>query len=141
MTGDNINLVNLNLNLNLDLTRQGDRRHSGRKPLAQMRRQFLNVSLVQAQFPAICRFDRFKPMKYKHNIHIRKGWWWPARTVSERRVKTKLAGFASIALAMALGIVMAIAHHIAAPTFGAGNARWPTRLAHKFKAFCVIDQS
>ena len=56
-------------------------------------------------------------------------------------VKPKLAGFAGIALAMALGIVMAIADHSAAPAFGAGNARRPTRLAHKLKAFCVIDQS
>ena len=56
-------------------------------------------------------------------------------------VKPKLAAFAGIALAMALRIVMAVAHHSAATAFGAGNARRPTGLAHKLKAFCVIDQS
>ncbi len=24
---------------------------------------------------AICRLDRFKPMKYRHRIQTRNGWW------------------------------------------------------------------
>jgi hypothetical protein len=36
---------------------------------------------------AICWFDTFKPMTYRHNSQIRSGWWWPARTVPVRSSK------------------------------------------------------
>src|SRR4051794_16069544 len=37
--------------------------------------------------PAICRLDRFRPMKYRHNTQIRSGWWCPASTVPLRSSK------------------------------------------------------
>src|SRR3954447_12083801 len=37
--------------------------------------------------PAICRLDRFRPMKERHNTQIRSGWWCPASTVPLRSSK------------------------------------------------------
>src|SRR4051812_13260102 len=36
---------------------------------------------------AICRLDRFRPMKERHNTQIRSGWWCPASTVPLRSSK------------------------------------------------------
>src|SRR4051812_41462232 len=36
---------------------------------------------------AICRLDRFRPMKERHNTQIRNGWWCPASTVPLRSSK------------------------------------------------------
>ena len=33
---------------------------------------------------AICRLDRFSPMKYRHSIHTRSGWWCPSKIVFVR---------------------------------------------------------
>src|SRR3954449_11174595 len=36
---------------------------------------------------AICRFERFRPMKYRHSTQTRSGWWCPASTVPVRSSK------------------------------------------------------
>ena len=66
-TGDDINLVDL------DLARQDHRRSFRGQPFAQLRRHLLNVITFRLNSCAICRFERFSPMKYRHNIQTRSG--------------------------------------------------------------------
>ena len=44
-------------------------------------------SLFKSSSLAIWWFDRFRPIRYKHNIHVRNGWWCPAKIVPLRSSK------------------------------------------------------
>ena len=46
------------------------------QPLPQMRGHVLYIIFYLTPVSwAICRLDRFKPMKYRHRIQTRNGWW------------------------------------------------------------------
>src|SRR3954470_9346579 len=67
-----------------------DRLTSGalaRRPLRTCSVMSCTSEVLRPSSPAICRLDRFRPMKYRHNTQIRSGWWCPASTVPLRSSK------------------------------------------------------
>ena len=69
MTGHDIDLVDLDLAVQDDLGKFSDQPLARRWPVIA----WTSFSFTPSS-PAICRFDRFKPMKYKHNTQTRSGW-------------------------------------------------------------------
>src|SRR3954452_2902151 len=74
---------------------------------------------------AICRLERFRPIRYRHSTQSRGGWWWPA---ARQVVEARPAVVAAVALPLLLGIVPPVADHPGAAAPGATDALGPALL-------------
>ena len=96
---------------------------------------------------AICRFDRLRPMKYRHSTSLgRRGPRLPQRLVMAGQhragqvVEARLAALAQPALARVPGILPAVPDHVRAVAGRAPHAIRPAMLADQVEALGVVEQ-
>jgi hypothetical protein len=89
---------------------------------------------------AICRFDRLRPIKYRHRIHTRSGWWCPASTVPLRSSKRALQDGHRQRAGRPV-IVSAVPDYVGGATRRTPHTVRPALLADQLEAFGIIEQT
>src|SRR5688572_32179129 len=94
---------------------------------------------LRSSSPAICWFDRFRPMKKAQDPDPQR-LRMPGENGVGQVIKARLAGHAPVALPMSLPFVMAMPRHLVTLAVWATHAVRPSQMPHRVKALGIVNQ-
>lgn len=134
MAGDDIDLIDF------DLSGQRDFGSLGGQTLAQLPGHDLHIRRVQAQFLGDLPVGQIQPHKVQAQNPDPERLVMAGKNGTGQVIEASAAATAEMALAVRLGIIMAIADHVGAATVRAEDRLRPAVPAHQLVTFCVIEQ-